>query len=104
MTEILQTNPLNPGSKKYIELKEAFDFFDKDHSNSIDISEIQQALSSIGRNPSEEEVKDIMSSCDKNSDNIISFEEFVYLIGDKSKFNVNQSVEDEMKEQFRAFD
>ena len=95
---------LNPGSKKYKEFKAAFDFFDKDHSGVINVQEITQALATMGKKTTDEEVKDIMASCDKNSDGNISFEEFMLIIGPKSRFCVNTTQEDELREQFQSFD
>ena len=101
-SQVMKT--LNPGSKRWKEFKAAFDFFDKDHSGKINVKEITQALASMGKNATDDEVKDIMASCDKNSDGNISFDEFIILIGPKSRFSVNQTQEEELKEQFRTFD
>ena len=93
---------VNPGSKQYKDMKAAFDFFDKNHSGRINVSELGGVLKNIGRNPSEQEVKDMMSTVDQDSDGFLGFEEYVMIVGNQSRFQI--SAEEELKEQFRMFD
>ena len=96
------TGTLNPGSKQYKDLKSTFDYFDKNNSGRINASELGTIMKNIGKGSSDGEIADMMSSIDKDSDGYLGFDEFVIIMGGKSKFPVN--VEDELKEQFRLFD
>ena len=95
---------LNTSSTKYKELKEAFDFFDKDGSGSIDAKEISTVLNQLGHKSTAVELGDMMTSIDKNQDNSVSFDEFCVLIKASSKFELKQNDQDDLKEQFRLFD
>ncbi len=95
---------LNPSSKKYKELKEAFDFFDKNNSGSIDPKEINTVLNQLGTKSTETEISDMMTSIDKNNDNAVSFDEFCVMIKASSKFELKQDAQDEIREQFKLFD
>ena len=96
------TGTLNTGSKQYKDLKSTFDYFDKNNSGRINASELGTIMKNIGKGSSDGEIADMMSSIDKDSDGYLGFDEFVIIMGGKSKFPVN--VEDELKEQFRLFD
>ena len=63
-----QKSSINPGSKQYADLKAAFDFFDKNHSGQINVSELDGAMKNIGKNLSQSEIGDMMSSLDKDND------------------------------------
>ena len=93
---------VNPGSKQYKDMKSAFDYFDKNHSGRINVSELAGAMKNIGRNPSDQEIKDMMSTVDQDSDGFLGFDEFVMIMGTKSKFPISQ--DEELREQFRMFD
>jgi calmodulin len=56
---------------------EIFRMFDKDGSNSIDISEIGNLLASLGRTPKQEEINKLVAECDKDSNGTIDLEEFM---------------------------
>ena len=59
-----------------LELKKAFDVFDKDNSGSISRSELKDLMKSLGQKLTESEVDQIMNTVDENNDGEISFEEF----------------------------
>ncbi|CAG9329652.1 unnamed protein product [Blepharisma stoltei] len=58
------------------ELKEVFDYFDKDRSGEIDSSELVQLLSCLGENPVEEEIQDMIDAMDEDKNGKISWAEF----------------------------
>ena len=62
------------------EYKEAFSLFDKDSSGSISTKELKNVLTSMGQNPTETEIKDMIEGVDKNEDGLISFPEFVMML------------------------
>ncbi len=98
----INTGALNPGSKQYKDLKSTFDYFDKNNTGRINATELGGIMKNIGKGSSDSEVADMMSSIDKDSNGYLDFEEFIIIMGGKSKFPV--SVEEELKEQFRLFD
>jgi len=59
-------------------------------------------MKNIGKNLSQSEIGDMMSSLDKDNDGYLGFDEFVIIMGNKSKFTISQ--EDELREQFKLFD
>lgn len=46
--------------------REAFDMFDINHDNRISTAELRKMMESLGQDPSEEELKQIMWSADVN--------------------------------------
>jgi len=94
----------NPNSKIYKELKEAFDFFDKDKTGKINTKEIKSVFNQLGKNVTDTNVEDIMSTVDKDCNNTIEFDEFVALVGPSKKTGMNQTEEEELMEQFKTFD
>ncbi|KAI8014271.1 putative calcium-binding protein CML29 [Camellia lanceoleosa] len=58
-------------------LVEAFRAFDSDNDGSITAAELRGIMSSLGYNPSEEDVEAMMQKGDKNKDGVLSIEEFL---------------------------
>ena len=61
------------------ELKTIFDFFDKDHSGTLNPSEFPDAVRALGLNPTSKELVEILREADKDNDGVINFEEFQQL-------------------------
>ena len=95
---------LNPNSSKYKEMKEAFDFFDKNNSGVIEAKEINGLLNQLGKGSSQTEVADLMSSIDKDQDNAVSFDEFCVMVKANSRHEINQTEQELLREEFRVFD
>lgn len=55
----------------FIEFKKAFDLFDKDGNGCITTNELETVLKSLGQNPSEAELKDMINEVDKNGNILI---------------------------------
>ena len=55
------------------ELYFAFKKFDRDNSGTISVAEIQQVLSEIGQNFSEQDIQNMIATVDANSDGNINF-------------------------------
>jgi len=85
-----------------LELKEAFDEFDKDGSGTITTKELLPVLRSIGQNPSEDEILSLVIEYDVNGDGTIDFDEFVEMMTKQNLENVDQTAE--IKEAFKMFD
>ena len=75
--------------------------FDADGDGTIDTSELGIVLRSIGQNPTEQEVADMINSVDDDNNGCCEFDEFLYLMS--TKLN-KDSIEEEMKEAFKTFD
>ena len=71
------------------QLKDAFDSFDKDKSNALDMDEVVKLASTLGAKTTKKELEDLFKSIDVNKDNKLSFEEFLawYRVGKHSKLN-----------------
>lgn len=62
------------------ELRDVFKVFDKDNSGFISASELKEVSSKLGRNLTDEDVKEMMKETDLDEDGKISYEEFVKLM------------------------
>eukprot|EP00761_Pharyngomonas_kirbyi_P014043 gb/GECH01014073.1/.p1 GENE.gb/GECH01014073.1/~~gb/GECH01014073.1/.p1 ORF type:complete len:150 (+),score=52.36 gb/GECH01014073.1/:1-450(+) len=83
------------------EFKEAFSLFDKDGDGAISLDELGTVMRSLGQNPSEGELKQIINDIDKSGNGKVEFEEFLQLMSKNMK---NIDNEEEIVEAFRAFD
>ncbi|CAB4057320.1 CALM [Lepeophtheirus salmonis] len=83
------------------EFKEAFDEFDKDGSGTISTKELLLVMRSIGQNPTEDEILEMVMESDLNGDGTIDFLEFVEMM--KKKSSETDQTED-LREAFRIFD
>merc|ERR1711993_35704 len=86
---------------QHAEFKEAFDEFDKDGSGTISTKELLQVMRSIGQNPTEDEILELVMESDLNGDGTIDFKEFVEMMSRKSS-ETDQT--EALKEAFRIFD
>jgi calmodulin len=85
------------------DLKEAFAMFDINGDGTIELNEIRQVMRKLGQNPTEEELKEMISTVDDNDDKEIDFEEFLVLM--KSRCEVDpQDPEKELRDAFAVFD
>ena len=62
------------------ELQEVFDQFDKDKDGKISSKELENAMQSMGQNPTVDEVNQMMQEVDLNQDGKIDFDEFMTLM------------------------
>lgn len=83
------------------EFKEAFSLFDKDGDGSITTKELGTVMRSLGQNPTEAELQDMISEVDVDGNGTIDFPEFLNLMARKMK---DTDSEEELKEAFRVFD
>ncbi|KAH9738635.1 calmodulin-7 [Citrus sinensis] len=73
------------------EFKEAFSLFDKDGDGCITTKELGTVMRSLGQNPTEAELQDMINEVDADGNGTIDFPEFLNLM-------------EELKEAFRVFD
>ncbi|CAN6577752.1 unnamed protein product [Malus baccata var. baccata] len=83
------------------EFKEAFCLFDKDGDGCITTKELGTVMRSLGQNPTEAELQDMISEVDADQNGTIDFSEFLNLMARKMK---DTDSEEELKEAFKVFD
>ncbi|XP_059090232.1 neo-calmodulin-like isoform X2 [Tigriopus californicus] len=80
---------------------EAFQIFDKDGSGAIDAKELTSLLRSMGQNPTDSQVHDMINEIDVDGSGVVEFEEFVKFI---TRLMKNIDPENEVREAYRRFD
>ena len=83
-----------------IEIKEAFDLFDSDHSGTIDTEELKQALSNLGIDAKNQTLQNMMNDIDKNQSGTIDFNEFIELM--TAKFS-DKDIPEDLRKVFDLF-
>ncbi|OWF37074.1 Calmodulin [Mizuhopecten yessoensis] len=83
------------------EFKEAFSLFDKDSDGIITTKELGTVMRSLGQNPTEAEVQDMINEVDEDENGTIDFPEFLVMMARKMK---NTESNEEIREAFRVFD
>ncbi|KAL6001136.1 Calmodulin [Asimina triloba] len=83
------------------EFKEAFSLFDKDGDGCITTKELGTVMRSLGQNPTEAELRDMINEVDADQNGTIDFPEFLNLMARKMK---DTDSEEELKEAFKVFD
>ncbi|KAG1342689.1 putative Calmodulin [Cocos nucifera] len=83
------------------EFKEAFSLFDKDGDGCITTKELSTVMRSLGQNPTEAELQDMINEVDADQNGTIDFSEFLNLMARKMK---DTDSEEELKEAFKVFD
>jgi len=54
----------------FVEVREAFELFDKDHSGFINSKELGMVMRSLGQNPTEQELMDMINEVDEDGKSI----------------------------------
>ncbi|XP_060924574.1 uncharacterized protein LOC132998844 [Limanda limanda] len=83
------------------EFKEAFSLFDKDGDGTINTTELGSVMRSLGQNPTEAELQDMINEVDAEGNGTIDFQEFLTMMARKMK---DTDIEEEIREAFRVFD
>ena len=83
------------------EYKEVFSLFDKDGDGSITTDELGVVLKSLGQNPTEAELLDLISEVDADGSGTIDFDEFLVMMSRNAR---DMDSEEEIREAFRVFD
>lgn len=86
---------------KFQEIKEAFNVFDKDNDGFITIKELGTIMRSLGHNPTETELEEMIKLYDKDESGTIDFSEFLDLMTNKMK---ETELEEQLIETFKVFD
>lgn len=73
-------------SKREIaECQDVFSMFDKDGDGTIDAEELHTVMRSLGQDPSEAEIKQLIETVDLDKNGTIEFEEFCTMIADRQQ-------------------
>ena len=83
------------------EFKEAFSLFDKDGDGTITTKELGTVMRSLGQNPTEAELADMINEVDADGNGTIDFPEFLTMMARKMK---DTDSEEEILEAFKVFD
>jgi len=83
------------------EFKEAFSLFDKDGDGTITTLELGTVMRSLGQNPTDAELQDMINEVDKDGNGEIDFPEFLSMMA--KKFRDTDS-EEEIRQAFQVFD
>merc|ERR1711865_1194211 len=83
------------------EFKEAFSLFDKDGDGTIATKELGTVMRSLGQNPTEAELQDMINEVDADGNGTVDFPEFLSLMSRKMK---DTDTEEELIEAFKVFD
>ncbi|KAK6633811.1 hypothetical protein RUM43_001402 [Polyplax serrata] len=91
----------NLTEEQIAEFREAFNLFDKDGDGNITTKELGTCMRSLGQNPTEAEISDLICEVDVQGTGLIDFSSFVLIMAKKVKDVDN---EEELREAFRIFD
>ena len=83
------------------DFQDIFDQFDKDKDGKISGKELANAMVSMGQNPTDDEINEMMREVDLNQDGLIDFEAFMILM---TKSSPDTQTEEEVINAFRVFD
>jgi len=83
------------------EFREAFELFDKDGDGTITTKELATVMRSLGQNPTEAELQDMINEVDIDGSGSIEFNEFLTMMSKKIKENESSN---DIREAFRVFD
>lgn len=89
-------------NEQIAEFKEAFSLFDKDGDGTITSKELGTVMRSLGQNPTEAELQDMIREVDQDRSETIDFPEFLTLMARKTMQDIDY--EEEIKEAFKIFD
>lgn len=83
------------------EFKEAFSLFDRDGDGKITSKELGTVMRSLGQNPTEAELHDMINEVDSDGNGTIDFPEFLTMMARKMQ---DTDTEEEIREAFKVFD
>ncbi|NWH76226.1 CALMS protein, partial [Piaya cayana] len=87
--------------EKIAEFREAFSLFDRDGDGCITTKELGTVMRSLGQNPTEAELRDMVGEVDADHSGTVDFPEFLSLMARKMR---DTDSEEEIREAFRVFD
>eukprot|EP00461_Guttulinopsis_vulgaris_P001510 UN01510 len=94
--------PTQLSPEQIADFKEAFSLFDRDNDGSITAKELGTVMRSLGQNPTDSELQDIIAEFDADGNGTIDFTEFLTMM--EKKLRQAETEDDEIREAFRVFD
>jgi Ca2+-binding protein (EF-Hand superfamily) len=79
--------------------KKLFDIFDKDNSGTIDVSDMEQVVQQLGKDPAR--AKSLLDEIDPNHEGKIGFEEYLKMLADLEK-ELGESIHEASQEAIQA--
>ena len=101
MTQLAIISVSNISEDQIREYREVFNLFDKDGGGSIDTDELGAVMRSLGQNPSEADLKEMVKQVDIDGNGTIDFEEFLGLMANKTD---DIGTEEDIVKAFELFD
>merc|ERR1712146_314179 len=98
---VIMADETQLSDEQIAEFKEAFLLFDKDGDGTITTKELGTVMRSLGQNPTEAELQDMINEVDADGNGTIDFPEFLGLMARKAK---DTDTEEELIEAFKGFD
>nr|CAB3260426.1 uncharacterized protein LOC100175312 [Phallusia mammillata] len=89
------------GEERIVQYKNAFAKFDKDSSGIISSKQLRRLLRTLGHNPSDIELRELVNQVDMDENGKIDFNEFIIMIGYFDKAN---NEDEDLCNIFRVFD
>ncbi|XP_011427026.1 calmodulin-A-like [Crassostrea angulata] len=96
-----QREQIKLSDEQVAEFREAFNLFDKDGDGSITTMELGTVMRSLGQNPTEGELQDMINEVDYDESGTIDFDEFLQMMARKMR---DTDTTEELKEAFKVFD
>uniref|UniRef100_A0A6M2DWA1 Putative calmodulin n=1 Tax=Xenopsylla cheopis TaxID=163159 RepID=A0A6M2DWA1_XENCH len=90
---------LSPQQKQ--QFRSAFAVFDKDGDGKITARELGEVMRSLGQNPTEAEIIDMINDIDTDNSGFIDFDEFCIMM---TKMLASKDVAEDLKAAFKVFD
>ena len=90
-----------PSENKLEEYREAFSLFDKDGDGRITAQELGVVMRSLGQDPTDDELRDMIQEVDDDGNGTIDFGEFVKMMQKKEQ---DLTKEEELQRAFAMFD
>ncbi|CAC5377258.1 unnamed protein product [Mytilus coruscus] len=91
----------NLSEETIAEFKEAFSLFDKDNNGQITSSELGTVMRSLGQNPTNADITEMINEVDSDGSGTINFTEFTNMMGKKME---NSNPVEDLREAFKIFD
>ncbi|OWF56441.1 Calmodulin [Mizuhopecten yessoensis] len=83
------------------ECREAFELFDKDGDGTVTTEELATVMRTMGQNPTDAAVEEMIREVDKDGNGSVDFEEFIGLM---TSYLQGKDPEAELRESFQVFD
>eukprot|EP00612_Vaucheria_litorea_P007237 CAMPEP_0171479146 /NCGR_PEP_ID=MMETSP0946-20130122/5220_1 /TAXON_ID=109269 /ORGANISM="Vaucheria litorea, Strain CCMP2940" /LENGTH=153 /DNA_ID=CAMNT_0012009959 /DNA_START=100 /DNA_END=559 /DNA_ORIENTATION=- len=92
---------INLTEEQEMEIREAFDLFDRDGSGTIDAKELKVAMRALGFEPKKEEIQKMIADVSQSNNGLVNFEDFLSMM--TTKMSQKDSME-EVKKAFKLMD